>query len=81
MDNLSVTKKKKKWKKDSIFKNGTGLTVSLFVKECKLIHIYHLVQVQVQTDQGPQHKARYTGSIKKGNWEITLIALARGKMS
>jgi hypothetical protein len=45
--------------------NGAGLTGSMHVQKCKLIHSYFPVQAQVQVDQGPQHKARYTESNRR----------------
>jgi hypothetical protein len=55
-----LTKKKKKpkpynGKKKTCSTNGAGLTVCLHEEDCKLklIHIYHLPQIQVEVYQGP----------------------------
>ena len=43
--------------------NGAGLTGCLYVENEKKSNICHFVQVQV--DQGSQHKTRYTESNKR----------------
>ena len=45
--------------------NGTGLTDSLYVENENRSLFVALHKAQVKVDQGPQHKARYTGSNKK----------------
>ena len=69
MDTWSLTKKPKPYngKKTISLTNGASLTGSLHVEECKLIHIYHLVQRQVKVDQGHQHKTSYSESNRKEN--------------
>ena len=57
-------------KKTTFSTNGTSSTGSQHVEECKLIHSYHLVQgTQVQVDQGPPHKARYTETNRRESGE------------
>jgi hypothetical protein len=43
-------------------KSDAGQTACLWVEKCTWIHIYHFVQIQVQLDQRPQHKTRYSES-------------------
>jgi hypothetical protein len=54
-------------KKKAPSTNGTGLNGCLHVEECKEIHIYHPVQTQVQVDQRPHHKTRYTKTNRRKN--------------
>jgi hypothetical protein len=50
-------------KKIAFSTNGAGSTGDQHVEECKSIH--SLCKAQVQVDQGPQHKTRYTESNKR----------------
>ena len=49
--------------------NGAGSTGGQHVAEYKLIHSYLPVQVQVQVDQGPPHKTKYTESNRRESGE------------
>jgi hypothetical protein len=48
---------------------GTGSTVDQHEEECKLTRTYLLHKTQVQVDQGPPHKTRYTESNRKESEE------------
>jgi hypothetical protein len=52
-------------KKRAFSTNGDGSTDGQHVEKCRLIHSYLLVQTQVQEDQGPPHKSRYTETNRK----------------
>jgi hypothetical protein len=51
-------------KKTAFLANDACLIGSLHVKECKLIHFY-LLAAQVQVDQRPPYKTRYTESYRR----------------
>jgi hypothetical protein len=40
--------------------NGSGSSVSQHLEECTMINSYLLYKAQVQVNQGPPHKFRYT---------------------
>jgi hypothetical protein len=67
MNTWSLTKETKlhSGKKKASSTNSAGLTGSLHIEECKLIHIYHLAQAEVKVDQGPVHKTRYIESNRR----------------
>jgi hypothetical protein len=52
-------------KKTALSTNGAGSTGDQHVEECKLIHFISLYKAQVQVDQGPPHKIRYTESNRR----------------
>jgi hypothetical protein len=52
-------------KKKASTANGTGLTSRLHLEQYKLIHFISLYKAQVQGDQGPPHKTRYTESNRR----------------
>ena len=56
-------------KKTTFSTNGAASTGSQHVEECKLIHSYFLYKAQVQVDQGPLHKIRYTENNRKESGE------------
>ena len=64
MDTWSLTKMPKQYsgKKKASSTKCDHLTESLYVEECKLIHIYHLYKAE---HQGPQYKMRYTQSNRR----------------
>lgn len=49
------------WKKGSSSTNDSHHTVELHIELCKYIHIIMLHKTQLQMDQRPHHKVRYTG--------------------
>jgi hypothetical protein len=63
------------WKKDSISTNGAGSAC----RKCKLTLSYPLYKAQVQVDQGPPHKTRYTE--KRRKWGRYLNTWVQGKIS
>jgi hypothetical protein len=52
-------------KKIVFSKNGAGSTGCQHVQECKLIHTFSLYKAQVQVDQEPPYKTRYTETIEE----------------
>jgi hypothetical protein len=58
------------WKKKAAFStNGAGSNGGQHVEECELIHLISLYKAQVQVDQGPPHKIRYTETNRKESGE------------
>jgi hypothetical protein len=65
------------WKKGQHFQQM--MLVQLVVEECKSIHSYLLYKAQVQVDQGPAHKTRYTETNRKESGEEPRAHRHRGK--
>ena len=70
---LSLTKKLKpsSGKKISFSANGAGSTRGQHGDKCTLIYSYFLYKAQVQVDQGPPHKTRYSETNRRESGEDT----------
>jgi hypothetical protein len=56
-------------KKRAFSTNGAGSTGGQQVEECTSIYSYLLYKAQVQVDQEPTHKTRYTESNRRESGE------------
>ena len=67
-------------KKTAFLTNGAGSTGGQHVEECELPILISLYKAQVQVDQGPSHKTRYTETYRGESGEEPQTHGLRGRI-